>query len=164
MIKLFFGREPLDYEIVQDQERPSDHPAGHGGHGGYGGHGHHGGEGDGYGVYGGHGGDGGGYGGHDDDVDDMKEIPIIPPYYSGNPGKLDAFPYDSVAQPYDSSKNLYRQKQAYLNREYTFKPFFAGEDEQVWILLIFIKYPIILYHPKPTNNNVFDNYGPNLYI
>ena len=91
MLSLFFGKDPLDVDIVEEKPFQPYHDF------------------------------------------DMKE-PLFYPSYDAprNPGKsqvvpkFDSFPYDKLAQPYDRSQNINRQKQEFLNKEYTFKPFFAN--------------------------------------
>ena len=96
MIKLFFGRDPIDFDIGEDQEQPR-YPSKPDG--------------------------------------DLKEMPFYPPQFPGTPerdapSKFDVFPFDRVAQPYDSSKNINNQKQEFLNKEYNFKPFFNFNEEE----------------------------------
>ena len=93
MLNLFFGKDPLDVDIVEEKSFQPYHD------------------------------------------DQMKEPLFYPSYYAPqspemSPApKFDSFPYEKLAQPYDRSQNPNTQKQEFLNKEYTFKPFFA--DAQV---------------------------------
>jgi len=87
MIKLFFGRDPVDFDIVEDRDEPRFPTK---------------------------------------PKDDLKEMPFYPPQFPGPerdaPSKFDGFPFDQVAQPYDSSKNINNQKQEFLNRSTNSSP------------------------------------------
>lgn len=104
MLKLFFGRDPIDVDIVEDRFEPLRPP----------------------------------YHRHQQQQqqqqqgdEDLKEIQMFPPNFpKPGPSKFDMFPYESVAQPYDNSKNVNKQKQEYLNREYSFTPFFNHNEEE----------------------------------